>query len=71
MSTVHKESRGESADWIIDNETFTQSDAKLWESSPSDPTPEQYMKVVEDSGVLDFWNDADEDVYDPSDGEPI
>ena len=36
-----------------------------------DPSPEQAMCLVEVGGVLDFWDDADEDVYSLDDGEPI
>ncbi len=40
-------------------------------SSPSEPTPRQWMRLVEMSGTLDFWNDPDEDIYTPEDGQPI
>ena len=37
----------------------------------SDPTPEHRMRIVEVSGVLDFWDQADEDIYSLEDGEPV
>ena len=33
-------------------------------SSPADATTEDQMKIVESSGVLQFWDDPDEDIYD-------
>ena len=38
---------------------------------PSDPTPEQRMRIVEVSGTLDFWDRPEEDVYTLADGEPV
>jgi len=29
------------------------------------------MKLAEDGGAFDFWNDGDEDVYTLEDGEPL
>lgn len=40
-------------------------------STPSDPTPEQRLRIVEASGVLDFWDDPREDIYSLEDGEPV
>ncbi len=37
----------------------------------ADPTPEQMMRAVEASGVLDFWNDPQEDIYSSEDGQPL
>ena len=37
----------------------------------SDPTPEQRMRLVEQSGTLDFWNDPAEDGYAEEDGKPL
>ena len=39
--------------------------------SPSDPTIEQSMRLVELSGTLDFWDRPEEDVYSLADGRPI
>jgi hypothetical protein len=44
--------------------------AQRW-SVPDDATTAQYMRVVEMSGVLDFWDEPDEDVYTLDDGEPL
>ena len=37
----------------------------------SDPTIEQRMRIIEVSGVLDFWDDPREDIYSLEDGEPL
>ena len=37
----------------------------------SDPNLGQRMKLMELSGVLDFWDDPEEDIYSPEDGSPI
>ena len=37
---------------------------------PSEPTPEQCMRVVEVSGALDFWDRPEEDIYSLEDGQP-
>jgi hypothetical protein len=29
------------------------------------------MRLAEGSGAFDFWNDLDEAIYSPSDGEPV
>ena len=39
--------------------------------APSDPTAKQQMRLVEQSGVLDFWDDPEEEVYSDDDGEPL
>jgi len=33
-------------------------------TNPADATTDDQMKLVESSGVLDFWNDPAEDIYD-------
>ena len=38
---------------------------------PPDPTAEQYLKLIEISGALDFWERPEEDVYSAEDGEPV
>ena len=38
---------------------------------PSDPTRGQEMKMVEESGLLDFWNRPEEEGYTEYDGEPL
>ena len=40
-------------------------------SAPSDPTPNQMMRIVETSGTLDFWEDPAEDIYSSEDGQPL
>ena len=40
-------------------------------SAPSDPTCKQSMRLVEQSGVLRFWDDPAEDIYTDDDGEPL
>ncbi len=35
------------------------------------PTIDQRMKIVEQSGVLDFWDDPREDIYTLDDGEAV
>ena len=39
--------------------------------TPSDPSPKQIMHLVEQSGVLDFWDHPDEDIYTDADGDPL
>lgn len=39
--------------------------------SPADPTPAQNLRLIEQSGVLDFWDDPAEDMYSDNDGEPV
>jgi hypothetical protein len=36
-----------------------------------EPTSRQRMTIIEVSGVLDFWDHPEEDVYTDEDGEPI
>lgn len=38
---------------------------------PSDPTAQQRMRLIELSGVLDFWDGPEENIYSPEDGEPL
>lgn len=40
-------------------------------STPPDPSDEQYMKIIEASGSLDFWNDEEEDIYGAEDGTEV
>lgn len=37
----------------------------------SEATPEQFLRLVENSGTLDFWDDPSEDIYSAHDGEPL
>lgn len=37
----------------------------------SEPTEMQRYRLIEASGVLDFWNDPEEDGYTQADGDPI
>ena len=43
----------------------------LVSDAPSDPTLEQRMRIVEVSGILDFWDRPEEDIYSLKDGEPV
>lgn len=38
---------------------------------PADITTIDQMHIVEASGVLDFWDDKEEDVYKEDDGDPV
>ena len=38
---------------------------------PSDPSEQQYMKIVEASGSLSFWEDDAEDIYTDDDGQDV
>ncbi|MFQ5411857.1 MAG: hypothetical protein ACE5EC_06150 [Phycisphaerae bacterium] len=40
-------------------------------NTPSEPTTQQGMRLIEISGSLDFWNDEDEDLYTADDGRPL
>jgi len=39
--------------------------------APTDPTAKQVMRLIEVSGVVDFWDRPEEDIYAPTDGEPV
>lgn len=39
--------------------------------SPADATTRDQMNLVEASGVLDFWHDPEEDIYDETDGNAV
>lgn len=50
----------------------TSSDAPLiCFPAPDDPTASESLRLVEESGVLDFWADEPDDAYTLSDGEPV
>ncbi len=51
--------------------TRTLNTAPIHRYPPEDPTLDQQMKLVEESGVLDFWDRPEEDGYTDNDGEPI
>ncbi len=36
--------------------------------NPADATTQDQMRLVETSGILEFWNDPAEDVYEDDDG---
>jgi hypothetical protein len=38
---------------------------------PDDPTSDQLMRAVEVSGVLDFWDREEENIYTLEDGESV
>lgn len=54
-----------------DVNTFTESGAMHISFTTEDPTIEQRMKLTECSGVLDFWNNPEENIYSEEDCEPI
>jgi hypothetical protein len=56
---------------IIDSSTRTESSIPLLIYPPEDATIHQQMRIMEVSGVLDFWNRPEEDGYTEADGEPI
>lgn len=39
--------------------------------SGGEPTTLEAMRLMEQSGSLDFWKDEAEDLYSTSDGEPV
>ena len=51
--------------------TRTVSTAVVIVCRQSEPSREQFYRLVEDSGVLRFWDAAGEDVYDLNDGAPV
>lgn len=51
--------------------TSTFTEARLVRFPPDDPTIEQQMHLMENSGVLDFWNRPEENGYTCTDGDPI
>jgi len=58
---------------VLDDEPVTtvlHFPVRYGNAGPADPTSEQMMRLVETSGVLDFWDDPDEDIYTREDGEP-
>jgi hypothetical protein len=57
---------------IVDEQTRTAcSDCVIRFSSPADPSAEQSLRLIDESGVLDFWEDENEDGYTATDGEPL
>ena len=58
---------------IVENEPQTSAASRFIPvyDVPSDPTLEQYMRIIEVSGALDFWDREEEDIYSPEDGDPV
>jgi hypothetical protein len=57
---------------IIEDEPQTHGDgAALTISYPPDPSPDQFLRLAETSGTLDFWNEPDEDIYGLDDGTRV
>jgi hypothetical protein len=57
---------------IIEDEPQTRGGgAALTISYPPDPAPEQFLRLAETSGTLDFWDEPEEDIYGPDDGTPV
>lgn len=52
-------------------ETVTTAHLIRLTSTPEDPSSQQVLRLVEESGVLDFWSTDEEDGYSEQDGEPI
>ena len=53
--------------------TFTvqESVVDVFPSPPADATHMQTLRLIEQSGSLDFWNEEGEDIYTHDDGEAI
>ena len=58
---------------VRENPTETQPGDVVyqWVTGASDPTSEQLMRIVEQSGTLDFWDNPAEDLYSEEDGRPV
>lgn len=58
---------------VDENEPVTSAlaPAAVYRAVIPDPTPEQYLRALETSGTVDFWNRPEEDLYTSSDGEPV
>ena len=53
------------------DETTTANTTPVVFYPPNDPPREQSMRLVEQSGVIDFWSRPEEDGYTEADGEPL
>lgn len=51
--------------------TVRESIVSIFPGRPKDATQAQTLKLIEQSGTLDFWLDNEEDIYSHSDGEEI
>lgn len=51
--------------------TVRDSIVTVFPECPADATPAQTLRLIEQSGTLDFWNDEGEDVYTREDGQEI
>ncbi len=74
MDNERKAARRIDAECVVPDgagQTRTSSSARMVVFPPADPTSEQRMKLIEDSGVLDFWDRPEEDGYTETDGAPI
>jgi hypothetical protein len=62
-------------DLAVEKETGTRTDStvalSIWPNGAEDPSAAQRMRLIEASGTVSFWDDPEEDVYDPEDGEPV
>lgn len=60
--SVHEEELETQTTYIRYSSTIT---------TPPDVNTEDSMNVIEASGALDFWNDPEEDIYGPDDGDAV
>lgn len=73
----HTKQQNSAAQWPHESrevgvETETES-LSLFQIVPpvEDPSSEQWLKLLERSGSLSFWNRPEEDIYTENDGEPL
>jgi hypothetical protein len=73
MSTDIRSSIAQGESSIEEPNTATERGALLsmWPHTPEDPTSTQYMRLQETSETLAFWDDPEEDVYGPENGDPV
>jgi hypothetical protein len=76
MTTIHIQQIGDKA--ILPQSEFEQlvalarlSQGIAIEVEDDDLAMPAIMRLAEQSGALDFWKQEGEDVYTPSDGEPV
>lgn len=50
--------------------SVTRAPIRYVANEPSDPTQLQRMRLIETSGVLDFWDRPEEEIYTLEDGDP-
>ena len=55
----------------VNTVTLRESIVNVFPAPPSDVTPEQTLRLIEQSSTLDFWTEDGEDIYTHNDGEEI